>query len=158
MGSSGETDTQSVLPCLQCWQDWRAAVISTWRQVGRQAGRELSMHTSCHCRQTPPFQNALSVVTRLSSPHPPLSDCSRLNSAWEQYVRSFPLEYRYRRISYRLGLHYSAVARFVWTDCSLAIRIPPSECNRMTAAHSEKEEEQDEEENLKGYKPAQEMT
>lgn len=89
MGSSGKTDTRSVLPSLQCWQGWSGAVGV--------AGSDLSMHTSCHCRYT--FLKALGGVARVHGPHLPLSECSRLNSASPQYHLTFPLEYRFRSVS-----------------------------------------------------------
>lgn len=57
--------------------------------------------------------------------NPPLSDCTRINSASPQYHHSLPLEYRYRLSCLtrpgQLGPHYSAVTGLAYRDSSLAI-------------------------------------
>lgn len=66
----------------------------------------------------------------------PLSDGSRLNSALLQCQQTFPLEYRYRRISSDWA--FLAGAGFVCRDCSLPFGIA-SGFNRA-AAHTKEEE------------------
>lgn len=72
------------------------------------------------------------------SPLLPLSDCSRLNSALLQCQQTFPLEYRYRRISSDWA--FLAWAGFVCRDCSLPFGIA-SGFNRAAAQTKEVERE-----------------
>lgn len=101
----------AVLARLECCCEWHM-----------ERGRDLSMHTSCHCRYTTPFLKAFRCGGMSVWPSSP--------SVWMQHIKQcstivsscLPSGIQMQEdIFYQPGLHYSAVAELVCTGCRPAI-------------------------------------
>lgn len=119
MGSSGETVSRAVLPSLQCWQVWSAAVSGTWRQAGSWACTPLA--TADGPLRFERFRCGGTSVEP-STPSVWLQQAKQCLAAVSSLLPS-GIQIQ-EDLSYWLGLHYSAVAELVCRDYSLPVRIP----------------------------------
>lgn len=112
-----------------CWNTYQVrtafSAVLAWLEYcfdrHMEAGMELSTRTSYYCRCTTQFLHTSGAVSWVSSTRPPLSDCSRLNSALLQCRHAFFVTYRYRRISLTDWV-YLAGTGFICRDWSRLIR------------------------------------
>lgn len=86
-------------PSLSCHLCSAGDVGASLRERRVQTGRELSVQHSCQCSYSTSVLRTWGAALWVFGSLLHLSDCSRLNSALLQCQHTFPLEYRYKRIS-----------------------------------------------------------